>query len=117
VNAEIRLRPVSEEDLALLYRLFSDPAATSEYEWHGWLDPQWLRRQWEENRMLGEDGGKLMVALGDDTLGLSRGASDRRGSARFAGISASLSRRMRAGMVMALPRSGCSRTTCSRTPR
>lgn len=69
VNAEIRLRPVTEEDLALLYRLFSDPAATSEYEWHGWLDPQWLRRQWEENRMLGEDGGKLMVALGDDTLG------------------------------------------------
>jgi RimJ/RimL family protein N-acetyltransferase len=69
VSAEIRLRPVSEEDLALLYRLFSDPAATSEYEWHGWLDPQRLRRQWEENRLLGEDGGKLMVVLGDDTLG------------------------------------------------
>ena len=69
MNAEIRLRPVTEEDLALLHRLFSDPAAVGEYEWHGWLDSQWLRRQWDENRMLGEDGGTLMVALGDDTLG------------------------------------------------
>lgn len=69
MNAEVRLRPVTEEDLALLHRLLSDPAAASEYDWHGWLDTQWLRRQWEENRMLGEDGGKLMVALGDDTLG------------------------------------------------
>jgi RimJ/RimL family protein N-acetyltransferase len=69
VKAEIRLRSVTEEDLALLHRLFSDPAATGEHEGHGQQHAQWLRRQWDENRMLGEDGGMLMVALGDDVLG------------------------------------------------
>jgi RimJ/RimL family protein N-acetyltransferase len=60
---------VAEEDLALVDRLFSDPAATGEHEWHGWVDPRWLRRQWDENGMLGEDGGTLMVALGENPLG------------------------------------------------
>jgi RimJ/RimL family protein N-acetyltransferase len=66
----MRLRPVAEgEDLALLHRLISDPAVTGEHEWRGWQDMQWLRRRWDENRMLSEDGGMLMIALGDDTLG------------------------------------------------
>jgi RimJ/RimL family protein N-acetyltransferase len=69
VDAAVMLRPVTEEDLALLHRLFTDPAGTGEHEWHGWLDSQWLRRLWDENRMLGEDGGALMVAHGDNTLG------------------------------------------------
>jgi RimJ/RimL family protein N-acetyltransferase len=63
------LCPVSENDLALLQRLFSDPLASGEHEWHGWQDTRWLRRRWEENGLLGEDGGTLMVRKGDDTLG------------------------------------------------
>jgi RimJ/RimL family protein N-acetyltransferase len=69
MNAELRLRPVTEEDLTLLDKLYSDPAATGEHEWYGWMDTRWLRRQWDENGMVGEDGGMLMVACGDDTLG------------------------------------------------
>lgn len=38
-------------------------------EWRGWLDPRWLRRQWDDNGMLSEDGGTLMVALGEDAVG------------------------------------------------
>jgi RimJ/RimL family protein N-acetyltransferase len=53
----------------MVERLLGDPAATGEHEWRGWLDHRWLRRQWDENRMLGEDGGTLMVAHGEDTLG------------------------------------------------
>lgn len=69
MNADLRLRPVTEDDLALLERLFGDPAATGEHEWRGWLDHRWLRRQWDENRMLSDDSGTLMVALGEDVLG------------------------------------------------
>jgi RimJ/RimL family protein N-acetyltransferase len=69
MNNEVRLRPVAEEDLDLLHEWHNDPAVAGEYEWHGWVDLQWLRRGWDENRMRGEDSGMLMVALGDDTLG------------------------------------------------
>lgn len=70
VNADLRLRPVAEDDLALLERLFGDPAATGEHEWRGWLDSRWLRRQWDDNGMLSEDGGTLMVTVGEDAVGV-----------------------------------------------
>lgn len=69
MNADLRLHPVAEGDLSLLERLYGDRATTGEYEWRGWLDPRWLRRQWDENGMLTEDGGTLMVVLGEDVLG------------------------------------------------
>ena len=63
------LCPVSEDDLAFLQRLYSDPLVSGEHEWHGWQDTRWLRREWEENGLLGEDRGTLMARKGDDTLG------------------------------------------------
>ena len=56
------LRPAGEDDLALLYRLTSDPSATGESEWFGWQDPWAYRRRWEHDGLLGEDGGVLMAA-------------------------------------------------------
>jgi hypothetical protein len=47
----------------------TDPADTGEHEWHGWQDTRWLRRQWDEDGLLSQDRGMLMVAHGDDTLG------------------------------------------------
>lgn len=64
------LRPVAENDLPLLYRLTSDPAATGSHEWFGWQDTGRFRRQWEENGLLGENGGMLVVAAGDEPVGL-----------------------------------------------
>jgi RimJ/RimL family protein N-acetyltransferase len=69
VDSHLELCPVSEDDLALLQRLYSDPLAGGEHEWHGWQDTRWLRREWAENGLLAEDRGTLMARKGDDTLG------------------------------------------------
>lgn len=66
---EIALRPVREDDLAVLERLTQDPDTTGEFAWFGWHDPLRYRRRWTENRLLGEDGGVLIVARGDEALG------------------------------------------------
>jgi RimJ/RimL family protein N-acetyltransferase len=69
VAAQVMLLPVAEDDLTLLYRLTSDPSATGEHEWFGWENPWAFRRHWEENGLLGEDSGMLMVACGEDRIG------------------------------------------------
>jgi RimJ/RimL family protein N-acetyltransferase len=66
----LRLRPVEEDDLPLLYRLTSDPKATGEYAWFGWRDPGEFRRPWMENGLLDDDGGMLIVAKSAESLGL-----------------------------------------------
>jgi RimJ/RimL family protein N-acetyltransferase len=65
----VELVPAAEEDLPLLYRLTSDPEATGEHEWYGWQDPHAFRRRWEENGLLDEASGVLMVSLGGARIG------------------------------------------------
>lgn len=65
----LALRPVREDDLALLERLTNDPECTGPYEWHGWMDPSAWRHRWSENGLLGSAGGTLIVARGADALG------------------------------------------------
>lgn len=65
----VTLRPVGEDDLSFLASLRDGPAATGVHEWHGWSDPQRLRRQWTENGLLGENGGSLVVLHGADRVG------------------------------------------------
>ncbi len=67
---EIILRPVREDDLPMLEELTQDPGKTGEFEWFGWSDPRRWRRGWDENGLMGEDGGTLIVARGDQRLGL-----------------------------------------------
>jgi RimJ/RimL family protein N-acetyltransferase len=69
VDSQVTLRPVAERDLGLLARLFTDPAATGEFEWYGWQDSRWLRRLWDDNGLLGDDGGTLMADHAGETLG------------------------------------------------
>jgi RimJ/RimL family protein N-acetyltransferase len=69
VNTDVELRPAAEVDLPVIYQLTSDPAATGDLEWYGWHDPWQFRRRWEENGLLGEDGGALMVVRLDAVLG------------------------------------------------
>ncbi|MGO8885603.1 MAG: GNAT family N-acetyltransferase [Streptosporangiaceae bacterium] len=69
MDGQLTLCPVTENDLPLLQRLYSDPRASGEHEWHGWQDTRWLRREWVENGLLGGDGGTLMARRGDDALG------------------------------------------------
>lgn len=65
----MRLRPVAEEDLAVLERLTNDPDGAGEHEWHGWRDPHVWRHRWSENGLLGSAGGTLVVGRGPDALG------------------------------------------------
>lgn len=69
MSDQLRLRPVVEEDLAVIERLTGDPEVAGEHSWHGWLDPRFWRRRWEETRLLTDDGGALMVIRGDESLG------------------------------------------------
>ncbi len=65
----MNLRPVAESDLPIVYRLTSDPDATGEHEWFGWQDRGRYTRRWEQNGLLDDDGGMLMVQRADEILG------------------------------------------------
>jgi RimJ/RimL family protein N-acetyltransferase len=66
---EVSLRRVAESDLDLLEQLTQDPESTGEFSWFGWFDVLRWRRGWAENRLLGPDGGALVVASGAQALG------------------------------------------------
>ncbi|GAA3696975.1 hypothetical protein GCM10022224_073540 [Nonomuraea antimicrobica] len=63
------LRPVEADDLPFLHRLTSDPGSTGEFQWYGFQNPHRMRERWDDNGMLGDDGGILIIADGGDPLG------------------------------------------------
>jgi RimJ/RimL family protein N-acetyltransferase len=69
MDDQLRLRPVAEADLPVIERLTGDPEAAGEHSWHGWIDPRLWRRRWEDNRLLAEDGGMLIVERTTERLG------------------------------------------------
>jgi RimJ/RimL family protein N-acetyltransferase len=70
MSDEVALRPVREDDLPVLEELTQDPGRTGEFEWFGWCDLRRWRRGWDENGLISPDGGTLIVARGDQRLGL-----------------------------------------------
>jgi RimJ/RimL family protein N-acetyltransferase len=79
---ELQLRPPREDDLAIIEALTQDPEMTGEFAWFGWHNPLRWRRRWADNRLIGEDDGVLMAALGPRPLGF---VSWRRRQATVAG--------------------------------
>ena len=69
MSDQLHLRPVAEEDLALVERLTGDPEAAGEHGWHGWYDLRPFRRRWAETGLLTDDGGMLMAVRPDEPLG------------------------------------------------
>jgi RimJ/RimL family protein N-acetyltransferase len=65
----VALRPVTEDDLAVIDRLTNDPGGTGPHEWYGWSDPHLYRQRWHENGLLGSVGGMLMVTRGTEVIG------------------------------------------------
>ncbi|GII05313.1 GNAT family N-acetyltransferase [Planobispora takensis] len=65
----IELRAVAEDDLPFLGRLTDDPDGAGVHQWYGWHDPHRHRRRWEENGLLGADGGVLLVVRGSERAG------------------------------------------------
>src|SRR5215813_3565398 len=67
---DVTLRPVAKADLGILERLTQDPAATGEFAWLGWHNLARYRQSWAANRLISNDDGILMVARGEDRLGI-----------------------------------------------
>lgn len=70
MSDRVALRPVGENDLPVLQELTQDPETTGEFARFGWFDPRLWRRGWDENGLIGPDGGTLLVVRGDERLGL-----------------------------------------------
>jgi RimJ/RimL family protein N-acetyltransferase len=70
MDGQVALRPPGEDDLAMLEELTQDPEQAGEFDWFGWFDRRRWRRGWDENGLLGPDGGTLIVVSGGDRLGL-----------------------------------------------
>ncbi|HXL96358.1 MAG TPA: GNAT family protein [Streptosporangiaceae bacterium] len=70
MNESLALRPVREDDLAMFDSLVQDPELMGEFGWFGWFDLRRWRRGWEENQLIGPDGGVLIVTLEDKPLGM-----------------------------------------------
>ncbi|WP_149258505.1 GNAT family N-acetyltransferase [Actinomadura sp. K4S16] len=69
-SAGVALRPVAEADLPLIERLRGDPELAAPFLWQGFRDVRRFRRSWEDDGMLGEDTGTLVVARGAAFLGI-----------------------------------------------
>ena len=70
MSEEIALRPLREDDLAMLEEMTLDAEKPGEFEWFGWSDLRRWRRGWAENGLIGPEGGTLIVTRGDQRLGL-----------------------------------------------
>lgn len=60
----------------MLEALTQDPDKAGEFQWFGWSDLRRWRRDWNENGLVGPDGGTLMVVSGIRRLGLVRWRRD-----------------------------------------
>jgi len=65
----MRLRPVVENDLAVLEDMFVDPEGIGVFNFGGYRDPSVWRRDWAVNRLLTDDRSVLMVELDGVVLG------------------------------------------------
>jgi RimJ/RimL family protein N-acetyltransferase len=70
MSDQLALRPIREDDLPVIETMTQDPETTGEFQWFGWNDLLRWRRGWADNRLLGPDGGTLVVVRGDARLGL-----------------------------------------------
>ncbi len=64
----VRLRPISESDLAKIVRFEWDVEAIGEFDWFGYrMDrARELERRWREDGLIGDESSHLAVAVGDD---------------------------------------------------
>jgi RimJ/RimL family protein N-acetyltransferase len=68
-NGGVTLQPAAKSDLPMIEKLTWDPEVAGVYAQFGWFDPRLWRRRWEEDELLGADGGVLMVVRGTELLG------------------------------------------------
>jgi RimJ/RimL family protein N-acetyltransferase len=69
MDDHLTLRLAAEGDLPLLERLTQDPGVAGEFAWVGWRDLSRFRKGWADSRLVGDDGGVLMVCREQERLG------------------------------------------------
>jgi RimJ/RimL family protein N-acetyltransferase len=69
MSDHVELQPAGEDDVLLLEQLTWDPRIAGEFAQFGWFDLRLWRRAWADNKLIGDDGGVLMVVRGGDRLG------------------------------------------------
>jgi [ribosomal protein S5]-alanine N-acetyltransferase len=62
---EIRLRPVTEADLAMFRRFAVEPGLIG-LDWSGFTDPKAIERRFDTDSYLGADNGRLIVDVAAD---------------------------------------------------
>ncbi len=68
VAEQVELRPIEHGDLTTVESLTQDPETAGEFAWFGWSGTQ-LQKRWDDNKLLSDEGGTLMVVRGQETLG------------------------------------------------
>lgn len=61
----VRLRPITEDDLAMFRRFATEPGLIG-LDWGGFRDPEAPARRWAVDGFLGADDGRLMVEVEDE---------------------------------------------------
>jgi RimJ/RimL family protein N-acetyltransferase len=65
----LRLRPVRGDEVELLERWRADPATQGRFGWYGFAPPGALRRRHDDDGLLGEDRGNLIVEADGAAIG------------------------------------------------
>jgi RimJ/RimL family protein N-acetyltransferase len=65
-SPEIRLRPVTENDLDMFRRFAVEPGLIG-LDWSGFRDPKAVQRRFDTDSYLGEDDGRLIVEVAAGT--------------------------------------------------
>jgi RimJ/RimL family protein N-acetyltransferase len=67
--SEVSLRPIKEDDLPFLQRLTDDRTDSSSFMRPGFVDPRQWRRRWDAGELVGDSGGIVLIARGDERAG------------------------------------------------
>lgn len=68
MSEPVRLRLVDERELSVVAGLWTDPQAEGDFEWRRFRPPQQLRRRFEEDGLLSDDGVLLAIEVAGELL-------------------------------------------------
>ncbi len=83
--AAVELRPVLERDVDFLCRFDVEPGLIGA-NWHGFRDAGRQRRRFHSDGWLGDEDGKLIVSVSDDTAGFVGWTPSGHGAGRYRSI-------------------------------
>lgn len=70
MSEPVRLRLVDERELSVVAGFWTDPQVAGDFEWRGFRPPQQLRRRFEEDGLLSDDGGLLAIEVAGNCVGV-----------------------------------------------